>query len=324
MIKNNNQKLVKQIYDQLTKSKKVSIFCHLNPDNDAYSASLGLCIFLNSMGIKAKIVGMESATNPEVIKQMDVSYHSSDEKFVKDSTAIVLDLGTKKNLIDANLFSLCKNSLRIDHHPKTETFCDLEWVDTNYCSTSEMIGWFILFNNKKMMSKKICNALYPGILTDSGNLMFPSAQASAFELIAHFFDYDFDKQQKQNELFLKDWDQAKTNANILKKVKIVDNEIAYLVITKRIKRKYHLVDNDSKIFLMSNIKNFKVWFSVYYSDQRKLWKVSIRSRTYPVNEVAMKFGGGGHKLASGFTINSKKDIKNIINEIKIMLSKNNA
>lgn len=319
MIKNNQIETVKAIYNELINAKNVSIFSHLNADNDAYAASLGLAIFLKELGVNAKIIGIETITNPDVIKQINYEYSENiSYDFIKSSTAIVVDLGTCKNLISP-LFYDCKKSLRIDHHPLVENFCNLEWVDIDYSSTSEMIGWFIMATNPGKMNKEICNALYVGILTDSGNLLFPCATQSTFNLIGHFFDYNFDKQKKQSELLLRDWQDIETNYKLMQYIKIIDDQIAYIIIDEKIKNDYHLVDNDSKVFLMSNIKQFKIWFSVYYSNQRKVWKVSIRSREFPVNQIAKKFGGGGHELASGFCIENLDQVNEIINLCRKML-----
>lgn len=320
MIKNQQNKKVKAIYNKIINYKKVTIFCHQNPDNDAYNSSLAMCLFLRSLKIDARIEGVDLITNVDVLKQVNKKIPKPTKNFYKNSLAIVLDLGTEKNLITNN-FSLCKESVRIDHHPKTENFCNLEWVDIEYSSTCEMVGWFILKNNPSKMSKEIANSLYVGILTDSGNLQFNCAKASTYLLVSKFFEYNFDKQKKQEELYLRKIDEVKVNNKIFKKIKFIDDEIAYLVITPRMQKKYNLSKNDSKIFLMSNIKEIKVWFSMYYLEENGPLKVSIRSRSYPVRQIAQKFGGGGHELASGFTIPSISYIRDIINEVKKIINK---
>ncbi len=320
MIKNNNEKLVKSIYKTITSYKKVTIFMHTNPDNDAYGSSLAMALWLRKMKIDARIAGTDLILSDSVKRQYDDSIPQADDKFVKASIGIVLDLGVSKNLIN-DQFKLCKETLRIDHHVKVETFCDTEWVDPEYSSTCEMVGYFMLENNPKLMDAKICEALYVGILTDSGNLQFSCAKASTYELVAKFFDYGFDKQKKQEELYTKSWEDLQLNNKLYKLVKVVDNEIGYLVITPRIAKKYHVPDGDGKVYLLQGIKEFKIWFAVYWNEQKKAWKVSIRSRNYPVRDVAMKFGGGGHVLASGFTISSLKDVKTIIEEARALLVK---
>ncbi len=318
MIKNNNEKLVKSIYKTITSYKKVTIFMHTNPDNDAYGSSLAMARWLRNMKIDARIAATDKIISEIVKGQYDKSIPKADKKFITNSLAIVLDLGVSKNLI-CDDFYLCKDSVRIDHHPKVETFCKKEWVDTMYCSASEMVGWFILANNPKKLDKKICEALYVGILSDSGNLQFPSTQASTYELVAKFYDYKFDKQEKQKELYLKHWKDVEMNSKLLKHIQVVDNQIAYLIIKPKLAKKYNIPDGDAKVYLMSNIEEFKIWFGIYWNKEKQCWKVSIRSRDYHVREVATQFGGGGHDLASGFTINSLKEVNQIIEACQKLL-----
>lgn len=318
MIKNNNLKIVKDIYKKLTSYKKVTIFMHTNPDNDTYGSSLAMALWLRNMKIDARIAGTDLILSESVKKQFNDKIPTADDKFVKASIGIVLDLGVSKNLIN-DQFYLCKETLRIDHHVKVETFCDLEWVDTEYSSACEMVGYFMLTNNPKKMTKEMCEALYVGILTDSGNLQFPCAKASTYQLIAKFFEFNFDKQKKQEELYLKSWHDAQLNVNLYKHIKVVDNQIGYLIITPRLAKKYRVPEGDGKVYIMQGIEEFKVWFAIYWNKQKQTWKVSIRSRTYPVRQIAMKFGGGGHELASGFTIDSLNDVKTIIAEIKSLI-----
>ncbi len=71
---------------------------------------------------------------------------------------------------------------------------------------------------------------------------------------------------------------------------------------------------------MANIEDFKIWFAIYWNEQKQAWKGSIRSREYPVREIAAKFGGGGHELAAGFSLSSLKEVKSVIEEVKKMLA----
>jgi phosphoesterase RecJ-like protein len=66
--------------------------------------------------------------------------------------------------------------------------------------------------------------------------------------------------------------------------------------------------------------------TVYYDDTIKAWRGSLRSRNFPINQIAEKYGGGGHKLAAGFTLKDIKQAKkmrlDVINYLKQMLGHN--
>ncbi|MGL4950638.1 MAG: DHH family phosphoesterase [Mycoplasma sp.] len=311
MIKNNKQDIVKSIYSTLISSKKVTIIIHDNPDNDAYSSASGLCLFLKKMNVDARVMDIDMIKS-EIVKTFQKEWVAiADEEFISDSVGIILDTGNRK-MITSEKYLKCKKLLRIDHHVFCEEICETEWIDIEYSSTSEMIGYFILFNNPDLMCKDIANSLYPGIISDSGNLTYNTTQASTYQLIAKFYDYKFDKALIQEKMILKKWDDLNTDRELTKYVQITEDKIAYLNLTPEIIEKFNIAEDDGKIYLLNNIIDFKIWFSVYWKPSKNSYKVSIRSHQYDVRKIASKFGGGGHVLASAFYISSISDINTII------------
>lgn len=318
MIKNNNEEIVKQIYNVLIDSKKVTIFAHENKDNDAYSSSLAMCYFLRSLNIDARIDNIDAIVSCSVKPFIDKSLPIADDEFINGSTGIFLDVGNS-HIISTQGYLKCNQLVRIDHHIFAEKFAEYEWVDHNYSSTCEMVGWFILECNHKMMTKQIAETLYVGILTDTGEFMYDTTQASTFDLIRIFYDCGFEKNKMQDKLFLNDWDEVLNSRNLSNEVKVVDGGIAYLILDDKIKEKYNVNDDEGKIFIMNDIRDFNVWFSVYFKPNKNCYKVSIRSRQFPVREIACKYNGGGHRLAAGFSLKSLNEIDNLINDIRKLM-----
>ncbi|MGL4951444.1 MAG: DHH family phosphoesterase [Mycoplasma sp.] len=318
MIKNNFEAVVKEIYKKLIASKKVTVIFHDNPDNDAYSSALAMSLFLRSLNVDARIMDADMVSSDFVKKFVNDSIPFADEEFVNGSTGIIVDVGNS-NMITSEKYLTCSEVFRIDHHVFNEKICELEWIDTQYSSASEMVGYFILFNNEKMMSKEIANALYPGIMADSGNLSFDCTKASTYLLIAKFFDYNFDKHLIQQKMTFKKWEDVSNDRNLSQHVQVLEDGIAFLDITEEIKNSYNIPDDDGKIYLLNNILDFNVWFSIYWKESKNKYKISIRSHKYDVREIAIKFGGGGHTLASAFYISKKEEIENIIKYIREMI-----
>jgi len=72
------------------------------------------------------------------------------------------------------------------------------------------------------------------------------------------------------------------------------------------------------LYTMSGIKEVKIWFTVIEIDQE--FKVSLRSRDYEVNQVARKFNGGGHKLASGASIKNLDELPQLIKALEALIA----
>ena len=225
--------IIKKTYDTLIKSKKVSIFVHVHPDFDALGSASAMKSFLISKGIDAKIIGLENVkiTSSNEIFMIDNQTIISDE-FISNSIGLILDTANEARVLTQK-HTLCKSTIRIDHHPFIEKIAKYEWVDDQISSTSEMVGWWILQNNKQTLGYEISNFLYAGILTDTGNLMQLNTTSSTFELVRKFYDYDFDKQYIQDKIYLQNLKNLKIEAEISQNIKVTKNNVGYFIFTKK-------------------------------------------------------------------------------------------
>jgi phosphoesterase RecJ-like protein len=71
----------------------------------------------------------------------------------------------------------------------------------------------------------------------------------------------------------------------------------------------------SMVHVFNNINELEVWMSVYYDDTIRKWRGSLRSRNIPINFIAEKYHGGGHKFAAGFTLDKKNDYKHLVKDL---------
>ena len=70
---------------------------------------------------------------------------------------------------------------------------------------------------------------------------------------------------------------------------------------------------------MADTKEIKIWANFTYERDKDTILCEFRSKEIPIVEVAKKYGGGGHLLACGCTLNDEKDIKNILNDFNNLL-----
>jgi phosphoesterase RecJ-like protein len=82
----------------------------------------------------------------------------------------------------------------------------------------------------------------------------------------------------------------------------------------------------SMVHVLNNIRGLEIWMTVYYDDTIKSWRGSLRSRSLPINQIAEKYNGGGHKLAAGFTLKNltqaKKMRQDVIDYLKHVFERN--
>ena len=98
---------------------------------------------------------------------------------------------------------------------------------------------------------------------------------------------------------------------------ITENGFSYIKLNNDIIKEYN-VDSSTASNMINNfnyIRGIYSWAFVSYDERQELYKVNIRSRGPVINEIAMKYNGGGHKLASGARIKSPEDIDMLFNEL---------
>ena len=182
--------MYKDIYKKIKSHNKIVISRHIGADPDALGSQLALKeLILNNFPKKeVYAVGARSSKFKKIgktdILKADFNY--------EDSLLIVLDTPILKR-VDMNNFDNFKEKIKIDHHPFDEKFCDIEWIDETYSSTSEMIADLSL-NTKLVMNKKVAEYIILGIVSDSNRFLYENATTKTMRLVCDLIDkFDIDK-----------------------------------------------------------------------------------------------------------------------------------
>ena len=98
------------------------------------------------------------------------------------------------------------------------------------------------------------------------------------------------------------------------------NGVASLYVSKRMQKKFNLSKEEASasVSYMDSIKDALIWIAFIESDDGSI-RVRLRSRFITVNELAEQYGGGGHACASGATVHSKKEVKEMLAKADTML-----
>ena len=99
-----------------------------------------------------------------------------------DSLLIVCDTPDLKR-VDGVDVSKFKDTIKIDHHPYIETFCNLEWIDDTASSASQMIIE-LTYHTRLKMTKCAAEKLYIGLVADTERFLHSYTTAKTFELVA--------------------------------------------------------------------------------------------------------------------------------------------
>ena len=305
----------KLLNNVLHKSKNIILTTHVNPDADGVGSELGLYYYIKHLNMNCRIINSSILADhydfldPEnVIEIFDINKH--EDIFKNSDLVIALDIGDYKRM--NNIVKMIDKyhiySVSIDHHPEQEKFFDLSLVNLKSPATGYMVWQFLKFNNYSNLSLIEANALYSALITDTGSFKYNSTTAECHLMAAHLIEcgvkpYDiYDVIYERREL-----SQIRLLSLVISKLKFhCEGEFASFVITQKDLEFAKATTYDVEGFtdFVRQIKGVQVAFMLL--EQKYDIRINFRSRgKYIINDIAQKFGGGGHKLAAGATIRNK-------------------
>ena len=170
--------IYKKIYREIKKHNTIVIARHIGADPDALGSSFALKELIQNKFPKKVVYAIGNPSNR--FKFMGLL--DKPEKIEPENTLlIVLDTPDLKR-VDGTKVSDYKSVIKIDHHPTVDRFGNIELVDDNASSTSQLILEFI-FKNHLSITETIAKNIYIGIVSDTGRFMHNYTSSRTFELV---------------------------------------------------------------------------------------------------------------------------------------------
>ena len=315
------KKICKRIYKLIKKYDSIVIARHVGPDPDALGSQLGLkeSILATFPNKKVYAVG-----NPASRFRYMGGLDSVDAEIMSKSLLIITDTPNKKRVDGYMDGALC--SIKIDHHPYVEKFCDVEWIDDSTCSASQMV-MELIFNTGLKLNTSVAEKLYIGVVGDTNRFLFSYTSSRTFSLVSRLIsETGFDFTKVYDNLYLRPLKEIKFEGFIANNMVVTPNGFGYLKITQDILDQFE-VDAATAGNMVNNfnfIDDFVAWgmFSIDKGNGDTI-RGSLRSRGPVINKVAEEFGGGGHKMASGVRLKDFDEVDRIIDALdKVCLEYN--
>lgn len=311
-----------QIYKILSKYDNIVLGCHTNPDGDAIGSTFGFALCLKLMG-KNPIVLIEDYSRKYSFINGSELIFKGDYNELNPELFISLDCGSADRLGDAaGVFDRAEVTIAVDHHVSNTEFADYNIVYPQSSSTCEVV--YEIIKNFCVLNHDIASALYTGIISDTSGFKHNSTSSRTLEIAAQLIKYDIDFSEIQTAVLYSHTE--KENAVFVKAIEryTIDGNICYSYLTKEEildECKADYKDLDGIVEYLLNFEGVSASVFVYEKpDGTK--KISMRSKKADVASIAVKYNGGGHKLAAGASLNTsiEEAIDTIVNEIKNELS----
>lgn len=313
---NQNLKTMEKILQKIKEYDRILIFRHFRPDGDAVGSTKGLQEILRASFPEKEIllVNEDYANYLEFLGPEDGVI--SDDKFA-DALGIAIDTGTTDRL-SSKKYSLCKETIKIDHHIDHNPYGDISWVEDFRSSACEMIVKFYdTFKEELQMNAKAAFYLYTGMVTDSGRFKYDGVTGETLRLAGILLDQGINTDWLFANLYLDEFNQLKFKSHVYNVMKMTENGVAYIHIDQAMKEEFNLTMEDASaaISYLDSIKGCLAWLAFIDSnDEDGSIRVRLRSRFVPINTVAENYRGGGHAFASGATLYSPDEIQMLIDE----------
>ena len=304
-----------QILEKIKEYDTIIIHRHMKPDPDALGSQVGLKALLEhhfpEKTIKA--VGFNEPTLTWLAEMDQVEDTNS-----QGALAIICDTANTAR-IDDKRYTKAETIIKIDHHPNDEVYGDLVWVDTNSSSASEMVALFAEATNL-VLSDYAAKMLCAGIIGDTGRFLYPSTSARTLRVTSQLREHNFDYAELTRKMDTMSFKIAKLQGYVYDHLEVDENGAARVILTQEILKKYDVTDAETAAIVGApgRIDTVSLW-GIFVEQSDGHYRVRLRSKFVPINEVAKEHDGGGHPLASGANSYSIEENELIYQKLKNLL-----
>lgn len=302
--------MLSQVVELIENKNVFGITTHIKPDGDGVGSSLGLCWLLRSLGKEAEVIVHGEV--PPAYRSLPGADEIQDVKYVNgkyDAVFIIECSDLSRPGIDGleNQFTV-----NIDHHATSEHFGTINWIDSTASAVGEMI-----YNLCKAIggriTKEIAECVYMALVTDTGSFHFPNTSDRTLKVASELIKAGA-KPEKISEAVYNNypWSRIELMRQVLATVKRDETgRIASMRQTLEMQEVAEAIDGDNNGFVNIPLAAREVLTALYMREVGpNSFRASLRSKgDINVARVAESFGGGGHKNASGLSIEGNWDEK---------------
>ncbi|MCR4965016.1 MAG: DHH family phosphoesterase [Bacteroidales bacterium] len=310
-----NELDIHKIKEALQKTKKICIVFHFNPDGDALGSALALYHYFKEDGYDVSVVSPNPF--PDFLNWMEGSDQVivAQEHLVKARKAIkeadmlyVVDMNAPHRAGQDLQNSIIRNKgfkVLIDHHVQPEIDCDVMYSTHLTSSASELVFNFLYryLTPGRPIVKAIAEALYVGIITDTGSMSYSCDTPSTYDALGQLIAVGINGEQIHQKVYSNYTEsRLRLMAVALSHLKIMpEYGASYMYLTKQ-----ELIDNNFQIGDTEGFVNYGMTikgidFTAFFIERDTRIRVSFRSKgRVDVNLFARdNYNGGGHHNAAG-------------------------
>ena len=298
--------------DALRSRRRVALTTHVAPDADGLGSALALRYGLEKLGVASEIVVASPVArryhflDPEgAIRQ----YPSQvDRSWLAGFDAVaVLDcsdwsrIGSVGEAFRPDVLKIC-----IDHHASNSGFADITCARVEATATAELIHEFLCDVMGLEFDARMALPIYAALVTETGGFAYSNSTPKAMRLAARCLDFGVQPAQVNTALHeCERLPALKLAARALEKLEVDSGgRLAWIALGMDDFRAAGATAEDiaGLVDYPRSLEGVEVAI-LMFEDEPRSTKVSFRSKAVlDMNQLARRFGGGGHERAAGALI----------------------
>ncbi len=297
----------------LSAAATVAVVCHVHPDADTVGAGLALALVLEKCGKQVEVGFAAPATLPESLASLPGCHLMvSPDAMRRDVDLVVtVDVPSVNRLGGlSDLAGPDRELLVIDHHASNDMFGTANFIDLSADSTTMMIAE-LLDEWGKPIDPEVAHCIYAGLTTDTGSFRWASARA--LRLAARLVEIGVDNAAISRTLmdshpfaWLPMLSRVLGSAQLLPDA-VGGRGLVYAVVDNQEWVSSRPEEVESIVDIVRTTQQAEV-AAVFKEVDRQQWSVSMRAKAdVDLAAVASGFGGGGHRLAAGYSTTGSID-----------------
>jgi bifunctional oligoribonuclease and PAP phosphatase NrnA len=298
--------------DLLAAAGSVSVVCHVYPDADTIGAGLALALVLDQLGKSVQVSFAAPAQLPESLQSLPGGHLLvvPDEMRRDADLVVTVDIpGVNRLGALGELADFGREVLVIDHHASNQLFGSANYVDASADSTTMLVA-DLLDAWGKPIDIGVAHCLYAGLTTDTGS--FRWATPRAHRLAARLVELGVDNAAVSRTLLdTHPFAWLPMLARVLASAQFVPDAaggrgMVYAVVGHQECVNARPEEVESIVDIVRTTQQAEV-AAVLKEIRPAHWSVSLRAKSYDISAVASAFGGGGHRLAAGYSADGSAD-----------------
>lgn len=294
-----------ELVKEINNANSIVLVGHVSPDGDSIGSQLALAEGLESIGKSVSIQSHDPVPRNMLPFDTKKSVQHNDSISGKFDLIIFIECPVESRCGFTEFPAARKAG--IDHHPDYKLGADANWLDASSASTAELI-YQLLEAMEIEISKTMADALYLGIVTDTGRFVYPNTKPETLETAASLIR----KGVRPDDIFARVFRSYPAARLDLRKIllsslkRYFDDQVATMVISYKEIEKCDFSNELFDDLVNMPLEADEVKISVLARQTESgTWRFNLRSKgEFDIGTVAGTFNGGGHRNAAGFRSDS--------------------